>query len=157
MLIRDTVIGDRKALAEILEFTANLTDEEKKCAVELLDIYLNDPFQKDYFFMTALDGSGRPAGYVCYGPRPLAEAVYDLYWIVVAPERRNTGVGRTLLEKTVEVLAEKGARMLAAETSGLPAYEAARGFYLKSGFTEEARIREFYKPGDDLVVYIRRF
>lgn len=157
MLIRDTASGDREALADIIERTANLTDEEKQCAAELLDIYLNDPSQKDYFFMTAVDDSGRPAGYVCYGPRPLAAAVYDLYWIVVAPERRNAGIGRTLLEKTVEVLSAKGARMLAAETSGLPAYEAARGFYLKSGFAEEARIKEFYKPGDDLVVYIRRF
>ncbi len=157
MLIRKTVSGDRQELAEILDRTANLTGDEKQCAVELLDIYFKDPLQKDYFFMTASDDSGRPVGYVCYGPRPLADAVYDLYWIVVAPDRQKTGVGRRLLEKTVEVLTVSGARMLAAETSGLPEYEAARGFYLRSGFTEEARIREFYRPGDDLVVYIKRF
>lgn len=157
MLIRNTAGGDREALAGMVEMTLSLTVEEKQCAVELLDIYLNDPFQKDYFFMTAADDSGRPVGYVCYGPRPLADAVYDLYWIVVAPDRRNAGVGRRLLEKTVEEILELGARLLVAETSGLPAYEAARGFYLKSGFTEEARISEFYRPGDDLVVYIKRF
>jgi GNAT superfamily N-acetyltransferase len=157
VLIRKTVSGDRQYLAEILDRTANLTGDEKQCAVELLDVYFKDPFQKDYFFMTASDDSGRPVGYVCYGPRPLADAVYDLYWIVVAPDRQKTGVGKRLLEKTVEALTGGGARMLAAETSGLPEYEAARSFYLKSGFTEEARIREFYRPGDDLVVYIKRF
>lgn len=50
----------------------------------------------------------------------------------------------------------EGARVLVAETSGLKTYEAARGFYLRNGFIEEARIREFYKPGDDLVVYVKR-
>jgi len=157
VLIRKTVSSDRQALAEIIGCSDNLTDDEKQCAIELLDIYLNDPSQKDYFFMTAEDADGCQTGYVCYGPRPLAAGVYDLYWVVVAPERRRSGVARAMLENTVEAMKVFGARMLAAETSGTAAYQAARAFYLKSGFTEEARIKEFYKPGDDLVVYIMRF
>lgn len=157
VLIREAASGDREALIEIVNKTANLTGEEKNCATELLDIYFTNPLQKDYFFLTASDASNRPVGYVCYGGRPLTDAVWDLYWILVSPGYRMKGVGRMLLERTEEVLKEKKARMLLAETSGLPSYEAARGFYLKTGFKEEARIREFYKPGDDLVVYIKRF
>jgi hypothetical protein len=40
-----------------------------------------------------------------------------------------------------------------AETSSQPKYENTRRFYLKCDYLEVARIRDYYKPGDDLVVY----
>lgn len=155
MRIRETHREDKGALVSIIERTANLTREEKDCAAELLHIYLTEPGQTDYYFITALN-DGLPAGYVCYGSRPLAEGVYDLYWIVVDEKMKGAGIGRALIEKTVELLCPLRARMLVAETSGLPAYEASRGFYLKCGFEEEARIKDFYKPGDDIVFYVKR-
>ncbi|OGP18648.1 MAG: hypothetical protein A2V21_308395 [Deltaproteobacteria bacterium GWC2_55_46] len=121
-----------------------------------MDIYLKDPLQTDYFFITAAASDGCPAGYACYGKRPLTDAVYDLYWILVGQERRREGVATMLLEHVEGLLRDEGARMLVAETSGLPAYDAARRLYLKSGFREEARIREFYKPGDDIIFFTKR-
>ncbi|GMR04899.1 MAG: hypothetical protein BMS9Abin23_0817 [Thermodesulfobacteriota bacterium] len=32
----------------------------------------------------------------------------------------------------------------------------ARSFYERAGFNEDARIRGFYRPADDLVVYVKR-
>lgn len=157
MLIRKVSSSDREAIVSIVDRTANLTEEERICAAELLDIYLNNPLQTDYFFITATDESDCPAGYVCYGKTPLAASVYDLYWIVVDPALRGKGIGKELLKATEGILGGLGARMLVAETSGLPEYEPARAFYLKNGFYEEARIKEFYKPGDDLIMYIKRF
>lgn len=157
VLIRKTAERDRGALVDIIGRTANLNGEEKECAVELLEIYFNNPLQKDYFFITAADASDLPAGYACYGPRPLADAVWDLYWIVVDPGWQGRGVGRKLVRATEEMLRGLGARLLVAETSGLPEYAATRGFYSRTGFMEEARINGFYKPGDDLVLYIKRF
>ena len=43
------------------------------------------------------------------------------------------------------------------ETASNDSYEATRGFYVRAGFREEARIAGFYKPGDDLIVYVKRF
>ena len=154
-LIRETRQSDRDALVSIIERTANLTREEKDCAFELLQIYLSDPGQRDYCFITALK-DGEPAGYACYGDRTLAQGVYDLYWIVVDEALKGSGIGRALVEKIQELLCSLGARMLVAETSGLPAYGAARGFYLKCGFSEEARINDFYKPDDDIVFFVKR-
>jgi len=37
-------------------------------------------------------------GYACYGPTPLTQGVYDLYWIVVDPQLSGKGFGRYLLE-----------------------------------------------------------
>lgn len=153
--IRETLREDKVALVSIIERTANLTREEKDCAAQLLHIYLTDPGQTDYYFITALK-DGLPAGYACYGSRPLAQGVYDLYWIIVDENMKGTGIGRALIEKTAELLCPIKARLLVAETSGLPAYEASRGFYLKCGFDEEARIKDFYKPGDDIVFYVKR-
>lgn len=154
--IRKVEPSDREALAGIVNHTENLTQEEKDCAVELLDIYLGNPGQKDYSFLAAMDGAGGIAGYVCYGKTPLTDAVYDLYWIVVASSQRGKGVGRRLLGHTEGVLKKEGARMIVAETSGTPHYEATNLFYLKNGYREEARINGFYKPGDDLIVYVKR-
>lgn len=153
--IRETSPEDAAVLVSIIERAANLTREEKDCAAELLHIYLTDAGQADYHFLTALK-EGRPAGYVCYGPRSLTDAVHDLYWIIVDAGSRGAGVGRALIERTAVALGRAGARMLVAETSGLPAYDGTRAFYLKCGFAEEARIRDFYKPGDDIVFYVKR-
>ena len=51
------------------------------------------------------------------------------------------------------MLKERDARILIIETSGLPEFELTRKFYAKCGYTEEARIRDFYEAGDDKVVY----
>lgn len=157
LLLREVRFKDREGIVSVIRRCANLTDEEKNCAAELLDIYLSEKGQKDYFFIAAFLEDGRAAGYVCYGNRALAKGVYDLYWILVDPALRGRGVGGALIERTAEILDSGRARMLIAETSGLESYKEARAFYLRSGFREEARIREFYKEKDDLIIYVRRF
>lgn len=154
--IRKTTGADREALLKFIERTGNLTGTEKDCAVELLDIYLGDSRQTDYSFITAIGPEGGPAGYACYGKRPLTLATYDLYWILVDPDRRRSGIGRLLLKEVEGLLRDGGAKIIVAETSGLPAYEAARRLYMESGYSEEARIRDFYKPGDDVLFYTKR-
>jgi ribosomal protein S18 acetylase RimI-like enzyme len=163
--------ADRDPILSIIERSENLTAEEKDCAVELLDVYLEDPLQQEYFFIAATDATDRPIGFVCYGETPLTDAVYDLYWIVVDPEYRRRGVASRLLVQTEEILrglgrgegaegqggrGASGARLLVAETSGGAGYAPAHGLYLKNGFNEEARIKSFYKPGDDLVIFVKR-
>lgn len=157
MRIRKLSRPDREAVVRIIEGTENLTAAERDCAAELLDIYLNNPLQNDYFFIVSTDGSGTPTGYACYGKTPLTDAVYDLYWILVDRGLRHQGIGRALLEHTEEILKRQGARMIVAETSSLPGYGAARDFYGKTGFAEEARVKDFYKPGDDLITFVKRF
>lgn len=155
-IVRKAAARDRDALVGIIENASNLRREEKDCAVELLDIYLNNPSQKDYFFIVATDGSDKPSGYLCYGLNSLTDAVYDLYWILVDPGFRRRGIGGALLGHTEALLEKEGARMLVAETSGLPSYGPARRFYIKNGYIEEARIKGYYRPGDDLVIYVKR-
>lgn len=50
-------------------------------------------------------------------------------------------------------LREQDARLVLVETSGLPAFERTRTFYRKIGYEQEARIREFYAPREDKIVF----
>ena len=73
--------------------------------------------------------------------------------IAVAPERQGQGRGTALLRRVEHELRGTGQRLLLVETSGLPAYARTRAFYLGCGYEQEARVRDFYAPGDDMVVF----
>lgn len=92
-------------------------------------------------------------GYACFGPHALAEGVWDLYWIAVDPDSRSRGVGRALLEHVEATVASQQGRLILVETSGTPAYEAARRFYEACGYRYQAVIHDFYSPGDDLIIF----
>jgi ribosomal protein S18 acetylase RimI-like enzyme len=135
---------------------------EVQCALELIDVYLNNADQKDYILACAVDESDQPRGYVCYGPTPLTAGTYDLYWIAVDPACHGRGVGSLLMEYVEQAVgrpapvAESG-RLLIIETSSLPRYEAARRLYQRHHYREVARIPDFYADGDDRVIYAKRF
>ena len=57
------------------------------------------------------------------------------------------------VERRLEAL---HARMLVIETSSRSDYTATRGFYLKRGYVEAARVREFYAPDDDRIILTKR-
>jgi ribosomal protein S18 acetylase RimI-like enzyme len=95
---------------------------------------------------------GEVVGYVCFGPTPLTDGVWDLYWLVCETSRRSRGIGRTVLE-SVEHSAAADGRMVLVETSSQPAYAASRAFYCRNGSEEVARLPDFYRAGDDKIVY----
>jgi hypothetical protein len=50
-------------------------------------------------------------------------------------------------------LREQGCGLLIAETSSTPKYDRTRLFYEKKGFLRLAQIKDYYRAGDDLVIY----
>lgn len=143
-------------LVRILEETGAFTDDEVGVAVELLGIVLNDHTQKDYEVAVAED-NGEVAGYILYGPVPLTVGNYDIYWIATDPKVQGKGLGRQLMAHAETEAQKKGAYMVSLETSSQGGYERTRRFYDQAGYIEESRIRDFYKPGDDRLTYIKRF
>lgn len=124
------------------------------CAIELVDLALQ-PNNPDYKILVA-DRDGTLVGYVCYGPTPMTEGTYDLYWIASDPEVRGQGVGASLVSGMEADLRRRTARIIRVETSATEAYGPTRGFYASMKYTEEARIRDFYKVGDDLIILTKR-
>ena len=96
------------------------------------------------------------AGYVCYGPTPMTEGTWDLYWIATHPDARGRGVARALVDRMEGELRAVGARLVRVETSQQEAYGAAHAFYAAIGYPITARIVDFYKPGDDLLILTKR-
>ncbi|MBL8933502.1 MAG: GNAT family N-acetyltransferase, partial [Archangium sp.] len=47
-------------------------------------------------------------------------------------------------------------RIIRVETSALEAYGPTRGFYAAMQYKEESRFRDFYKPGEDLIILAKR-
>ncbi|MBA3323182.1 MAG: GNAT family N-acetyltransferase [Pyrinomonadaceae bacterium] len=72
---------------------------------------------------------------------------------LVSPDSHGQGHGRALMSFAEEPLAARGARLIIVETSSVGGFERARAFYPKCGYTEEARIRNFYALGDDKIVF----
>ncbi len=95
-------------------------------------------------------------GYVCYGPTPMTDGTYDLYWIASDPAVRGQGVGASLISGMEGDLRRQKARLIRVETSATEAYGPTRGFYASMKYNEEARIRDFYKVGDDLIMLTKR-
>ncbi len=150
-MIRTLIQDDREKIICILKDTRNFSDEEIDIAVELIDVYLNNPAQKDYEIFVDEDINIR--GYVCIGPRPLTEGTFDLYWIAVNPSVQSSGVGSGLINFIEVHLKNKNGRLVLIETSGKESYKKERRFYEKNNYRLLVNIKDFYKPGDDLIVY----
>ena len=156
MKIRPWVRKDRTALLSVLIKTYSFTSAEIDVAMELIDIVLKDPIHKDYHVYCMVDVQDQAIGYICYGPTPMAQGTFDLYWIAVDPDFQGQRVGSTLLNFLEEVLEAEGGRLILADTSTIPHYEKTQKFYLKNGFQEVARIPDYYHPGNDRITFCRR-
>jgi ribosomal protein S18 acetylase RimI-like enzyme len=73
--------------------------------------------------------------------------------IAVAPAEQRTGRGAALLAHIEEALAAAGQRLLLVETSSSAEYERARAFYKRCGFGQEARIRDYFAAGEDMILF----
>jgi len=156
--VRPVKREDRGEIGRLLGRMSEFREEEVACAMELVDEALGNGNNDSDYAVFCADSPGEGViGFLCYGRTPMTQSTYDLYWIAVDPARRGRGAARALLRHIEAVLREKGATLLLAETSSTPPYSRARAFYLKEGFREESRIEGFYAPGDDRLIYCKRF
>ena len=156
MKIRPLAQRDRARLYSMLIETQVFTREEIEVAMELIGIVLGDPNQEDYRIDCMANGEDQAIGYVCYGPVPMTQGTFDLYWIVVQPRDQGQGVGSKLLDFLERVLRERKGRMILVDTSSIPQYEKAQKFYFYHGFQEVARVPDYYHPGNDRITFCKK-
>lgn len=154
MNVRALLPADRPAIAEALATCGAFTDEEVRVALEVLDAGVEGGPDGDYPLFTA-EVDGRFAGYVCVGRTPLTHSTWHLYWICVHPCAQGRGVGRALQAHAEAFVRSRGGERLVLETSATAAYARARAFYAAAGYAIVGRIPDFYRPGDDCLVYCR--
>ena len=159
----------RGQVSALLVSTGAFSTEEVEVALELFDatyprcrpersegpaFAFDEP--ADYEFVGAFDDDSLLLGYACFGPTPSTDGTWDLYWLAVHPEAQGCGVGRALVRDVEQLLVARQARLLAVETSSRESYARSREFYARCGYTEAARVRDFYAPADDRIILTTR-
>jgi ribosomal protein S18 acetylase RimI-like enzyme len=156
-MIRPVKEEDQEAVLDIIHATEMFLPSEIFYAEEQIDIYLHQPNQKDYFLVVAENENRKVVGFMSYGPTPLTEGAYDLYWMAVSPKEQGRGHGKELVRWLEQTVKEARGRLIVIETSSQPRYHPTQQFYLKLGYKEAARIPSFYRPGDDRIIYVKYF
>jgi len=150
ILIRPVIPEDRQQIVRIIEKQHNFLQCEIDIAIEVLDETFN-PLE-DYQTLAAFDGQ-LALGFISFGPIPLTENRFDIYWIAVDPQTGRSGIGTMLLKEMEKRLQETGSGHIYIETSSTDGYTPARLFYEKNGYQLVSHLQDFYRQGDDRIIY----
>ena len=124
---------------------------------EMLDTFFNPEPRDDHTFVVYRNGTSSVVGFACYGPTPLTDRIWDLYWICVDRTHQKNGIGSVILQAVEFQVCQQGARAIYLETSDSDTYRPAREFYERNGYDRMAVIDNFYAPGDGKVIYRKVF
>jgi ribosomal protein S18 acetylase RimI-like enzyme len=155
LLIRLMEKNDRNRLVEVVTSAGNFNGDEMDVAMELIDEFLEDP-QGSGYVIQVLQEEEDLHGYVCYGPVPLTETTYDLYWIAVRSDSQGKGYGQALIRAAEDDVQKRGGRLLLIETSSVDSYQPTIRFYKHAGYELIGRIADFYRAGDDKLTFAKR-
>lgn len=147
--------ADVQAVRDIILSTGFFRPDEVDVAVELVEENLAKGAETSGYHFIFAESEGETIGYACFGPIACTIGSYDLFWIAVHDKCRGKGAGKEILRRSEEAVARMKGRRLYIETSSQPKYEPTRAFYLRTDYVEEARLKEFYAPGDDKVIYVK--
>src|SRR5262245_38332475 len=151
-MIRPTRPADTDALVSLANATGVFKPLEIATLREVIDDYHAEA-EADGHVCVTWERGGEILGFAYYAPEEMTERTWYLYWIAVAPKCQGRGVGGELLRHVENDIRLREGRVLFIETSSLPHYELTRRFYLKHRYDQEAVLRDFYAPGDDMVVF----
>jgi ribosomal protein S18 acetylase RimI-like enzyme len=152
--IRPIETQDRSQLLKLVRLQDNFNAQEAEVAIEVIDDTL-DPAKNDYSILVAVREGQGVVGFICYGEIPMTDRRFDLYWIAVDPALSRQGVGRLLLARMEAELSKAGPAKVYVDTSSTPGYDRARGFYEKNGYLVACVLHDFYRDGDDKVIYLK--
>jgi ribosomal protein S18 acetylase RimI-like enzyme len=155
-LIRPLTGADRARVEAMTRGTPLFRSEEIPVALDVFNaaIGVGRPADPDYETAGA-EVDGVLTGWICWGPTPCTRGTFDLYWIVVDTASQGQGIGGALVAE-MERRVRGRARLIVVETAGRPDYAPTRTFYSGLGYQVASTIPDYYAPGDDLVVFVKR-
>ena len=152
--IRRSVATDRQAVLDLVDDTKFFRPDELEIAREVLDEAIAKGAEGHYQSFVA-DVAGLAVGWVCWGPTPCTLGTFDVYWLAVSPKHQGLGLGRALMKFAEDGIFRAGGRLSIVETAGREEYVSTRLFYERVGYHEAARVKDFYSPGDDKIIYVK--
>jgi len=141
------------ALVRLATDTGMFKKLEVKVLGELLRDWHTSLAKEGHICCTLKESDGTPVGFVYHAPAVMTKGTWHLYWLVVDKNAQGRGLGKRMVRYAEADARKRGGHHLLAETSGTARYASTRTFYDKVGYSVEARVRDFYAPGDDQVIY----
>ncbi|CAN5175706.1 hypothetical protein BH11PLA2_BH11PLA2_07070 [soil metagenome] len=154
-MLRLTIPEDTPSLVAQAAGTKFFYAHEIDTLKEVLDDYHVESHADGHRAYTWLE-DGVPMGFAYIAPTPMTDRTWELWWIVVDVAMQGKGLGGKLLLAAEQAVLSESGRLLCIDTSGLPKYEPTRRFYLKYGYTECAHVPDFYRDGDDKVIFAKQ-
>ena len=151
MDIRHMQASDIPALQSVLDQTELFPSE---MLPDMASGFLKSDVPEDLWL--ACEAEGVAIGFCYARPEMLADGACNMLAIAVHPDQQGKGVGAALTKQMEQTLRQSKQRVVIVDTSGTDAFADTRAFYTKNGYTEEARIRDFWAPGDDKVIFWKR-
>jgi ribosomal protein S18 acetylase RimI-like enzyme len=152
--IRPATPSDVEAIKRIAVDANMFAADEVSFFDEMLAGFFDGTMHDNHWLVVDNDSAVIAAAY--YAPEPFADRMWNLYFIAVDPTHHSQGVGGRLLNHIEGQLRQRGdsdARVLIVETSSTDQYARTRDFYRANSYDEEARIRQFYGPTDDKIIF----
>ena len=150
-MVRETTRQDSDAVISLAEASGQFDADGIEHIRQTLTDHLNGKGEGVWF--TADDGE--PVGVVYCEPEVMTNGTWNALMLLIRADRHGKGYGSGLMRQAEQALAERGARLMIVETSSLDDFERARGFYPRCGYTEEARIANFFDAGDDKITFTK--
>lgn len=149
--VRTVVLSDIEGLKTVVESCELFPSEQLD---EMMEEYFRNAQTPDIWF-TCID-QNKPIAIGYCVPEKLTQGTYNLLAIGVALTFQRMGIATEMMQYWEQLLKQKNARILIVETSGDPAQMAARNFYKKIGYIQEATIKDFWNDGEDKIIFLKK-
>ena len=152
-MIRLATPNDKKAILAIADAVGIFTPPELEQTSDVLEEYFGGDREGGQEWLVYDDDGVKGVTY--YAPELYTDGVWNLYFLAVDPQFQSRGIGTQLVQYVEQSLADKGERLLLIDTSSLPSYEGTRAFYRKLEYEQVASIRDFYRAGEDKIIFLK--
>lgn len=154
-MIRPVQESDEAAVVELAVSSGLFSEAEAEEVRNLMKEFFVRAQDQGHACLLDVDGGDDevPVGVAYYQPTPATDRTWTLLMIAVRRDQQGHARGGALLAQVEALLRGNGQRLLLVETSGVPGFALTRAFYDKAGYTAEARVRDYYQAGDDMVLY----
>lgn len=106
--------------------------------------------------MLTLKVGGKTSGFCHFGPLPITDRSWIMFWILVDPSTHSAGMGRTLVAEMERRIAQENGRLILIETSDHDDFAGARRFYERAGYELVATIPDYYTKEQGKCVFSKR-
>lgn len=116
--------------------------------------YFTNPNTTDVWLTK--EAEGVPAVLAFYAPEKYINETYIRNLLAVRQQFRGNGLAGEMMDHIENGLRLKAARLLVLETTSLPEFEPARGFYERRNFQRVGLVPHFYNEREDKILFWKR-